>query len=74
MNHSRLLALFTVCIVIGIGLAAGATHAIGRWSVPERHHTYWCHISVIAVIEGMPPARYTMSLPCKYRTNTPVDV
>lgn len=73
MNAARLLALFTVCIVIGIGLAAGVTNTVARWNEPERHHIYWCHLTVNAIVDGF-PARYTMSLPCKYRTNTPVDV
>jgi hypothetical protein len=60
----------TLSILIALAVAAIVTTPN---KPPERHHTYWCHLTVNAIIDGM-PARYTMSLPCKYRTNTPVDV
>lgn len=35
-----------------------------------RHHTYWCHVSA-----EMADGRFFMfALPCKYKTNVPVDV
>ena len=60
---------------LAIVAAALAALAIVHFTAPkpERHHTYWCHLTVNAIIDGF-PARYTMALPCKYRTNTPVDV
>lgn len=69
MNHSRLLALFTVCFVIGIGLAAGATFAVANWNVTERYHPALCYRAAIS--NGQV---WMMGLPCKYLTNHPFDV
>jgi hypothetical protein len=73
VNAARLLALFTIFFVIGIALAAGAAHEIAKRSVPERHHIYWCYVTAHTEWQGH-ILSYQMSLPCMYRTNTPIAV
>lgn len=38
----------------------------------ERHHIYWCYLTVHENWQGY-RLTHTMSLPCMYRTNLPVD-
>jgi hypothetical protein len=73
VNAARLLALFTIFFVIGIALAAGAAHELAKRSVPERHHIYWCYVNVWQEWNGY-RISHQMSLPCMYRTNTPIAV
>lgn len=69
MSAARALAVLTISIVAGIGLAAGATFAVANWNVTERYHPAWCYRAAIS--NGQV---WMMGLPCKYLTNNPVDV
>ena len=55
-----------VSVVIA-GLIATATKP------KPRHHIYWCYLAVHEQWQGY-RLTHTMSLPCMYRTNNPVDV
>jgi hypothetical protein len=60
----------TLSILIALAVAAIITTPD---KPPERTHIYWCYVAARVEVNGEWFV-WTGSLPCKWRTNTPVSV